>query len=159
MTSPCSPTGLQEFLVAAKGATYAAAGDEASVSALVPGTKQLEYRAGDFFYRDIYAGFLVFAGQEIVYFRDSPVWSMSYAGGTLSGADMDEARKVYALLRSALRRLPKEQPFRGPSRLDDEAYRYTNASNGDLGRFHGVERIACGETLVYELHYSGGLLA
>lgn len=158
MASPCSTTDLQDFLIAAKQASYASSADDASLTPLLSGTKQLEYRSGDFFYRDIYAGLLMFVGQEIVYFRDTPVWSMSYAGGTLSGVDMDQVRDIYALLRQALRQVPKEQPFRGPEAFDNHPYCYRNEISGSVERFHGQERITASDKLLYELRYSGGML-
>ena len=57
------------FLLQAKRQTYASRGDSATVTPLVPGTKQLEYYAGLFFYRDIYVGMAYFVGQEIVSYR------------------------------------------------------------------------------------------
>jgi hypothetical protein len=72
-----------DFLLEAKRATYAGQGDEATVTPLVPGSKQLEYRDGDYLYRDIYFGMAYFAGQEVVFHREQTVWSMSYARGVM----------------------------------------------------------------------------
>ena len=47
---------LAQFIVEAKRRTYASQGDDASVQALLNGSKQLEYSSGDYFYRDIYFG-------------------------------------------------------------------------------------------------------
>ena len=63
------------FLSAAKLATYAGQSDEASVAALLPGSKQLEYSRGPYLYRDIYVGTLHFVGQEIAYSDARAVWS------------------------------------------------------------------------------------
>jgi len=97
MPTLCPLPELAAFLHAAKFATYATQGDQASVTPLLPGSKQLEFRNGDFFYRDIYAGLFYFVGQEIAYFRDTPVWSMSYAGGMLPAADMSQAHNTLPL--------------------------------------------------------------
>ena len=158
MSTSCPIPELAAFLHAAKFATYATQSDQAGGTPLLPGSKQLEYGAGDFFYRDIYVGMFHFVGQEIVYYRDTPVWAMSYAGGMLPAAEMSQARDIYALLRQALQHMPIEQPFRGPAEFSAGNTRYENALNGDIGRFHGQERIFSGDTLLYELHYSGGLL-
>ena len=69
------------FLIQAKLHTYAAQGDAANVMPLLSGAKQLEYREGDWFYRDIYFGGDYFVGQETIYFQERPFWSMGYAGG------------------------------------------------------------------------------
>ncbi|MGH7302018.1 MAG: DUF5680 domain-containing protein [Candidatus Rokuibacteriota bacterium] len=47
---------------------------------LLAGSKPLEYRDGDYAYRDIYLGMAYFVGQEVISYRDQAVWSMSYAG-------------------------------------------------------------------------------
>ncbi len=71
---------LVPFLIEAKRHAYAD-GMTARVEPLVPGSIQLEYRMGDWLYRDAYVGEEFFAGQEIVYYRNRPWWSMVYAGG------------------------------------------------------------------------------
>jgi hypothetical protein len=50
------------FLLNAKRATYASQGNDASVAALLQGAKQLEYRDGPYFYRDVYYGMETFTG-------------------------------------------------------------------------------------------------
>ena len=111
---PTSLSELAQFLRAAKSATYAAQGDEASVVPVLPDSKQLEYRAGDFLYRDIYVGMFRFVGQEIVYRTHRAVWSMSYAGGLSESVSQGSARSIYAFLRQALLDAPPELPLRGP---------------------------------------------
>jgi hypothetical protein len=59
-----------DFLLEAKRTTYAGQGDEATVTPLVPGSKQLEYRDRDYLYRDIYFGMAYFVGQEVVFHRE-----------------------------------------------------------------------------------------
>lgn len=69
-----------DFLLKAKRSTYAGQGDDATVTPLLAGSKPLEYRDGDYAYRDIYLGMAYFVGQEVISYRDQAVWSMSYAG-------------------------------------------------------------------------------
>ena len=151
---------LAAFLVEAKLHTYAAQDNEASVSALLPGSKQLEFRQGDFVYRDVYFGGHFFAGQETIYWQEQPIWSMVYAGGLLVEAkgDVIDAGMVYAFLRAAMRQVRAERPFRGPSRWQDCAWLYEDQGSGDLKRFNGKERILFQGDVVYALDYSGGLL-
>jgi len=47
---------LAHILVDAKQRTYAAADNNTSVQPILPGSVQLEYRSGDYVYRDIYFG-------------------------------------------------------------------------------------------------------
>lgn len=150
---------LGHFLLQAKRHTYASQGDDATVAPLMPGTKQLEYHDGLFFYRDIYVGMAYFVGQEIVSYQDHPVWSMGYAGGALSTVkDRAEVWAIYAFLRLALRQGTVAQPYRGPAVVRDGPYVYTNQSHGTLEAFGGHERITDNTQPVYELHYSGGIL-
>jgi hypothetical protein len=58
-----------DFLIKAKKATYASQGDNASVTPLLEGSRQLEFQEGHFLYRDIYFGMSYFACQEIVYYQ------------------------------------------------------------------------------------------
>jgi uncharacterized protein DUF5680 len=159
MTTALPREAFTHFLLQAKHHGYASQGDESTVPPLLPGTRQFEYREGEFFYRDIYVGMAYFVGQEIVYHQEEPVWSMSFAGGVLpTDRERTEIRAIYAFLRLALRQGTVDQPYRGPAVLHDGRYTYTNQSHSALGAFRGHERITCDDQTVYELHYSGGFL-
>jgi hypothetical protein len=149
---------LAEFILAAKAATYAAQGDEASVAPVLADSKQLEYRDGAWHYRDIYVGMFRFVGQEIVYRDQQAIWSMAYSGGLSDGVDRGLTRPVYAHLRKALLQAPLALPLRGPAVLENGSMRYTCDVDGTLDGFHGVERIFQGGILVYVLRFSGGHL-
>lgn len=148
---------LARFLLDAKRRTYAALGEDGSVAPVLTGTKQLEYRDGALLYRDVYAGMAYFAGQELVYDGDRPIWSMTYAGGVVP-RDRPAPGAIYLFLRKALQHGTVAQPYRGPDVLRDGPYIYTNASEGSLEGFWGHELIRADRELVYELRYSGGLL-
>jgi hypothetical protein len=144
-----------EFLLKAKKSTYAAQGDRATVSPLLPGSKQLEYSEGNFFYRDIYFGFTKFVGQETIYLESLPVWSMCYAGGIIS--DEIKPLDVFIFLQSALKQMDSAMPYRGPKLLENIPFSYSNTVFGDINRFHGAEKIVHNGSDVYELHYAGGI--
>jgi hypothetical protein len=155
---PVNAVQLAAFLVEAKRRTYAAQGDEAGVTPpLLPGSRQLEYRDLEWRYQDIYFGMAAFAGQEMVFRDDAPVWAMVYAGGLLPDAARSP-REVYAFLRRALREVPASRPYRGPAAFEEEGFAYGNQWDGAPERFRGVERIALAGRPVYELVYAGGLL-
>ena len=156
---PNFPPGFVEFLRAAKAATYAAQGDDASVASVLSDSKQLEFRDGAFLYRDIYVGMFRFVGQEVVYRGERALWSMSYAGGLQQGVVPSAARPVYALLRRALLAPPPELPVRGPREFNAEPMRYTCTWQGSLQWFHGSESILQDGRGVYALRFSGGMLA
>jgi hypothetical protein len=153
---PCDQ--LTPFLRAAKRATYAAQGDAASVPPLIAGANQLEFQEGDLRYQDLYVGMRRFVGQEIVFQREQPIWSMAYAGGVDDALPAAEANAVYAHLRSALLLAPEKLPLRGPSRHEVSQLSYVCQVSGHLASFHGHEVIRIGTSLAYELRFSGGLL-
>jgi hypothetical protein len=152
------PPGLAHFLCSAKAATYAAQGDDASVTPVLPDSRQLEYRDGTFLYRDIYVGIRRFVGQEVVYLNDRAVWSMSYAGGLAQGVSQGAARPVYTFLRRALLTPSPEFPVRGPAELAAEGLHYACNCEGSLAWFQGSERITQDGALLYTLRFAGGLL-
>lgn len=149
---------LRRFLLAAKRATYAAQGDAASVTPLLPQSKQLEYSAAPFAYRDIYFGLFRFSGQELVYEAERPLWSMTYSGGLLPEATQENAAEIYAFLRQALLALPADLPLRGPAALTDGALHYRCEITGTLAAFRGQESISKNDQRLYELNFAGGLL-
>jgi hypothetical protein len=153
------PPGFVEFLRAAKAATYAAQGDQASVAPALPDSKQLEFRDGTFLYRDVYFGMFRFVGQEVVYSRDRALWSMSYAGGLAPGVAPSAARPIYAFLRAALIAPTPELPVRGPAELSGERMRYVCRWQGSLSAFEGCESISQDGRTVYDLRFCGGELA
>jgi len=150
---------LIHFLLHAKRQTQAMQRNEASITPLLPGSEQREYREAPFFYRDIWFGTASFVGQETTYFRQHPIWSMNYSGGITSEiTNKEEMHQIYACLRQALQQVVYERPFRGPQTYYTGSYRYLDATQGDLAQFRGEEIIMRGNKRVYELHYSGCLL-
>jgi len=114
---------------------------------------------GPFLYRDIYAGTAYFVGQEIVYYQGQPAWSMSYDGGVIPEiCDRGEIDRIYTFLRMALRKVPAEQPYRGPHLFGDGRYVYENRCQASADCFLGHEIITHNQKKVYELHYRGGFL-
>jgi hypothetical protein len=150
---------LEVFLIKAKKNTYASQGDNASVEPLLPGTKQLEYQEGDFFYRDIYVGMSYFVGQEIVYFKNNPIWSMCYAGGVEENVtEESDITQVYRFLRDALGKVSKENLFRGPKIVKDNNKEYIHVSDGTIESSSGSESIRIDGKRVYHLRYNGGII-
>lgn len=146
---------LIPFLIEAKHQTYAA-GLAAKVESLLAGGTQLEYRAGDWFYRDIYFGEEFFTGQEMVYYRNRPWWSMVYAGGVkLEEPPPDQ---IYSFLRRALLLVDAQAPFRGPDSFEEGDFRYACAWRGTIEWFEGMEVIFHRERIVYQLTFSGGMI-
>jgi hypothetical protein len=160
MPEPCTQDELIHFLLHAKRQTCPGQGDERTVAPLLPGARQQEYYEAPFLFRAISFGLASFVGQETVYFRERPIWAMSYAGGilpTLSHAE--EIHHLYIFLQQALQLVTYERPFRGPQRYCAEPYRYLDSTQGDITRFRGEEIIVRANIRLYDARYAGGLLA
>jgi hypothetical protein len=159
MALSISRPDFMTFLVNAKRQTYATQGDDASVTPLLPGSRQLEYQEGALLYRDIYFGGAYFVGQETVYEGSTPVWAMGYAGGVITpDASPSAVSEVYKFLRVALRQVTAERPYRGPRQWREGVLVYTDDTQGDVDCFCGIETITHEGQSVYQLRYSGGLL-
>jgi hypothetical protein len=161
MSSNIPHEELVQFIITAKSQTYAAGGgaSRSTVAALLTDSHQLEYCAGKLYYRDIYFGQTYFVGQETVYHANTAIWSMCYAGGwTDQLTSEDDTGRISLVLQDALKRVPSDFPFRGPSEYDEAGCHYQNSPAGNVERFNGIEHITCGSRKVYELHYSGGII-
>ena len=143
---------LSEFLVKAKKATYAG---NATATVLQDGCKQLVYEEGEYIYRDRYYGSDPFAGQEVVFRSDRDIWSMVYRGETM---DLPNPEPIYEFLRKAMLQVREDRPYRGPSELREGNLEYKDSSEGEVSSFHGTEKILSDGKIVYELHYSGGIV-
>jgi hypothetical protein len=155
---------LGDFIILARQQGYA--GGVAKVETPQrPGFKEFPiFKKDDFSYLDSYAGWYFFPGQEVVRFKEKPVWIMSYSGGAIPNlhGDPENVWPIYEFLKTALNNPPKDYPFRGPSVFDSKNanYRYFNNWSGDLSFFRGAERIidlTKGETVFYQ-DYIGGLV-
>lgn len=151
-------TQLAKFLVKAKIQTYASDGKE--IEPQRQGFKELEFKEGDWEYRDSYAGFYFFPGQEIVRVHGKPIWIMSYAGGMIKEhhTDKEFAKKTYEFLKKAMRQVTEQRPFRGPKRFKEKDWEYSDESEGDIRFFRGTETIKHKGKEVYMLHYIGSLV-
>ena len=146
------------FLVNAKIATYASGSDDFSVSPALTNSHQLEYLEGEWRYRDIYYGGLHFIGMETVFQGAFPIWGMSYYGGVLPGSNDGQIAGMPPVLKAALRQVPLDAPYRGPSSFDMDDYHYENDIHGDISSFHGAEIIRFEKKAIYRLYYSGGVV-
>jgi len=157
MNLPIPQEALIDFLLQAKRRTYAAQGDQVSVTPLLLGARQLEFQADPWLYRDIYFGFAYFVGQETVYYAETPIWAMGYAGGMLDAkASPEVIGQVYGFLRAALRQVEPGRPYRGPRSYASGIWTYLDETHGDLSTFWGLETIVQAGASVYQLRYHGG---
>jgi len=149
---------LAKFLVKAKTQTYA--GDGKEIAAQRPGFSELEFKEGNFEYRDSYSGFYQAPGQEVVRYKSKPIWIMAYSGGMEKKyhGDADFSEKTFSFLKQALLRIEELRPFRGPDYLKEGDYEYVNKVEGDIADFSGREQILYKGEKVFTQDYIGGLI-
>lgn len=147
---------LNEFLVNAHINGYASSG-EGGEKNLSDGGKELEYREGLFFARDRYFGSNPFGGEEVVFYRRQPVWLINYYGKVIT--ESASVTEVYLFLKEALKKVPKNKPYRGPDNFKSGNFEYFNKVEGTVEKFVGEEEIFYKKELVYILKYHGGLIS
>jgi len=163
--TPFALDDLVRFILRAREQSYVG-GAEKIKNPQRPGFKEFApFREGLFEYVDSYIGYYYAPGQEIVRFKDVPVWNMAYNGGIAPEfhGDLEFARRINAFLRKALLNVKQERPFRGPSLLVQDDFVYVDRSRGDITHFNGTERIFYRDDnvfkRVFKQDYIGGLIA
>lgn len=146
---------LLQFLLKARTKTYAGGGGK--VEPAFEGADQLEYKEGDWLYRDIYyTGRGIFIGLEVVYYRDKPVLAMSYYGNF---KEMSE-EEIDNILRKALLENWQETRIWKEVEWEMGEYKYVCKPDfeGSLEEFAGLEKIFKKGKEVYRFFYAGGLI-
>ena len=145
---------LEKFLLHARAQTYA--GDSKKSDSLVPGSVQYDFNDGDFSYRDIYfIGNGIFPGLETVYFKNKPVWSMSYFGDF---SKMTE-EQVDKMLRRALQDLRDKTRIYNQVDIAYGEFKYACYGSGSINELEGSEEIHVGKNRVFYFYYAGGFIA
>ena len=145
---------LTNFLIKARSNTYA--GDSGKVESVFKGSYQLEFTEGDWFYRDVYNnGNGIFVGLETIYFKDTPVWSMSYFGNykKLSEEEVDKVLRKSLIEKQDDTRLFKEVSY------ENGDYKYECEGYGEIDELGGTEKIYKNGEEVYYLYYAGGIVS
>ena len=146
---------LCKFLVKAKKSTYAA-GDEAKKTINDDKSTTLIFQEGDWKYHDNYFGGEPYGGREVVFFKNHPVYIMTYYGwvdNTVSGLN-----KAYGILMNALKLIPEDNPYRGPQEYQEGNLTYKNSFNGQIDSFTGEEFITEDGKIIYQAKYMGGFV-
>lgn len=144
---------LRNFLVTAKRNTYAT--QKGKVQSSRRSSKDLAFEENDYYYLDSYFGEKYFSGEEIVYYKEVPVWSMNYYGKLIK-EDIPEG--FIETLREALDNVSEEKPFRGPGEYNRAKYKYKCSNEGDIDFFKGIELILYENEEVYRLYFHGGYI-
>jgi len=150
---PVNLKELAEFIAEAKKNTYAG---ERETKTEPDDSRNLDYRKGNYIYKDRYFGSDRFGGEEVVWFREHPIWLMNYFGGIVNRRI--DSEKVFAFLKKALSQVHVYAPFRGPSFYREGDFEYLNSSIGDVRRFKGTEEITYKKEIVHKLEYAGGII-
>lgn len=151
---------LQRFMSRASKATYASGGGTVN-KPWRRGFNELEYREGDWYYRDSYAGFLRSWGQEVIWYKDKPVWTCSYGGGMEpNNMDIVFANKTFSFLKKTFLAGDKQNNFqpRGPQDFQAGEWSYHCTLNGNIKKFSGHEFISRDGRIVFTHDFVGGLV-
>jgi hypothetical protein len=155
MNSNFSLEELNQFVVQAKAATYVGNGSK-TISCRM-GSHDLKFQEGSFSYLDSYFGGTDFIGQEVVYYKDEPIWAMNYYGKIIK-KDSITAAETGKIIKASLSRMYKEGRFLGGFEYSRNGDTYIDSSDGDVVSFTGKEWITRNSVRVYELIYHGGLI-
>jgi transcriptional regulator with XRE-family HTH domain len=139
---------IANFLCYAKRKTYAGKGAETTSSRQA--SHDLRWSDGNYTYYDTYLGGEQFSGEEAVWNKDVPIWSMNYCGRVLGEGFSGD------FLKEALFLVSEEYPFRGPRIYLNGDYSYHCIHNGDFDWFQGYEEIFHKGNKVYECYFHGG---
>lgn len=150
--------GLKKFLYKANENGYAGDGNE--VMAQRPGFEEIEYKDSDYLFHDSYAGSYFAPGQEVVYYKNKPIWAMAYAGGMNFRLhdDREMAKKTFEFLKKALLKMDPEKPFRGPEDFEENDFKYHSHLMGDIKDFAGSEVIFYQDKEVFSQNFIGGVI-
>ncbi|HSX14505.1 MAG TPA: DUF5680 domain-containing protein [Candidatus Saccharimonadales bacterium] len=144
---------LETFLLSARTKTYAAG--TGKVKPALEGSVQFEYASENWLYRDIYyIGNGIFPGLETVFFKDEPVWSMSYFGD-FSAMTEEQAD---TMLRKALIDLWETTRIYRPVNKDYGEFVYRCDGDGSIDQLSGTESISVDGKEVYVFYYAGGFI-
>ena len=147
---------LNDFIVIAKAETYV--GDGERLPSCRNGSHDIGFVSGRWRYLDSYFGGTDFAGQEIVWYDDEPIWAMNYFGHIIM-PDLINGTRAGMVIKAALMRLYlDEKRFLGGYEFQHAYGRYIDQCTGACDHFIGHEAIMVADCKAYELDYRGGLI-
>ncbi len=143
---------LSEFLIQAKVNTYAA-WEKATKIKEQDNSTTLIYTEWDWKYHDNYFWWEPYGWREVVFYKNKPLWMMTYYGWVESSAN--NIQWIYTILQWSLRNIPKDFPCRWPQEYQEWNYTYKNKYNWTLERFSWEEIIELDWIQVYKATYMG----
>lgn len=146
---------LIKFLLKARTKTYAGGDTDKVEPPINRGSTQLEYEERNFFYRDIYYPKKnSFYGEEVIRYKNIPIWNMSYSGdwSTMTEKEIDKILRGALIANADTTRTNKKVEW-----LKDN-FVYKCDGKGTINEFSGVETITKDSKQVYRLDYKGGII-
>lgn len=120
---------------------------------------RLTYEGGGFrLIEEFSLGESLFA-QDLVCYRERPVWMMNYYGKLLDEAERLESETVLELLRMTLYAVCKAGGLNGWMYRQQGGRRYTVYNYGGGNMYHGKGCVYKGEQKVYHYSYYGGIVS
>ena len=98
------------------------------------------------------------SGKRTIFYRNVPVWYMSYQGKISDNLDGEEVDSVYSFLKSSLRKAERKTPFRGPARFSERDFEHIFEFKGDYSYFVGRESVKEGGAEVFFRDIMGSLI-
>ena len=145
---------LLDFIHEASTNTYAS--EDPKIRKKQPdNSTTITYSSGDWSYHDNYFGGEPYGGREVVFYKNKPVWIMVYYGW-IEGNNKPEI--IYPFLTEALRKAPKDMPYRGPKEHKSGDLVYQNTVDGTVENFIGEEFILNNDLVIFQTSYCGGLV-
>jgi len=121
------------------------------------GSTSIIFKDKDWEMNDNFFGGDPFGGRTIVFYKNKPVWIMTYYGQIPKDAPL-ETEEVYQFLQKALLKTSLEFPLRGPKKYTQSEFIYQNSWEGKINRFQGKESILVQNKKIYQGNYLGGLV-
>lgn len=146
---------LCKFLVEAKKSTYAAWN---SATKIINDDKSttIVFESDNWKYHDNYFWGEPYGGREVVFFKDAPVYIMTYYGNVNSS--VSDINVVYGVLMDALKLIPEDKPYRGPEKFNKGNLSYKNSFTGEIDNFFGEESIFENGKEIYNAKYIWGFV-
>ena len=152
---------MNAFLGRAMLATYAGGGAETRPKEL-PGFRELEYKEGDWYYKDSYTGYFQSWGRETVWLKGKPFWTQLYGGGIVPEKQKDKklVAQAFVFLKECMSTGEKSKGFqpRGPKSYKSGDWSYTSTWKGTIKHYTGEEKIKLKGKVVFTHRFIGGLV-
>ncbi len=122
------------------------------------GHKDYDFKIKDLRYHDSYAGWKWAPGKEIIFYKNKPIWCMSYQGQIQKNLPKLFIKKIHSFLKKALRNSPEDLPLRGPKKHIEGDFEYSFKIEGNYEYFVGKEIIKYKGKEVFFQNIMGSLI-